>query len=88
MQTIPDDVPEPPRLSIPSSPPQLDAPSFATPTKRNDHVNGNGIRETPSATDLPSTNGIQTGREPMQLTDAPTVPKKAAEVPVLALENR
>ncbi len=92
MQTIPDDVPEPPRVNIPSSPPQLDAPSFSTPTnsalERNNQLNGDVAKEIPAANSgLPNTNGIQTGREAVQLSDSPTVPKKATEVGALAAER-
>ena len=94
MQAIPDDIPEPPRVNIPSSPPQLDAPSFSTPANnfydgRSNQANGNGTRDTTTAdSDVPNTNGIQTGRETMQMPDPPTVPKKATEVRALTSDRQ
>ena len=86
MQTIPDDVPEMPKFNIPASTPKLDQPSFSrstnespdrprTPTKvhrSNTEVNGDSIQQAPKRiSSMPVTNGLQTTREPVHLSDPP-----------------
>ena len=91
MQTIPDDIPEPPRGKVPSSPPQLDAPMFSSSTNdalgiRTNQVNGDRARDTPTPkSSMPNTNGIQTGREPETVPEASTASKKALEVGFFSL---
>ena len=100
MQTIPDDAPETPKVKIPSSPPQLDQPSFSkttnerlerpqTPTdmrRSHNQVNGDSIQQAPKRiSSIPTTNGLQTTREPVQLSDPPVAPTKVAEVRSLTL---
>ena len=95
MQTIPDDVPEMPKGITSASPPQLEAPSFArstnemmdrpqTPTngrRSNTEVNGDSIEPAPKRiSSMPVTNGLQTNREAVQLSDPPMQPKNVVEV--------